>query len=111
MREDGAIARAAAEWEARLTPMAEAVAPGPPPARAWRWIESRPGPKGPSPARFAVWKALAMLASGAAAALVVMRVVLPPQKAATASYVAVLSDPKTQKPVLYVSAGRKDTQL
>lgn len=113
MRDDATIARAVSEWEARLAPMAEAVAPLRPPRRVWDGILARLGPERPvSRARGAWWKALALLASGAAAAMVFMTVLLPPQKpAATAAYVAVLSDPKTQKPVLYVSAGRNDMHL
>ncbi len=111
MREDAALARAAAEWEARLAPMAGAVAPVRPPRRVWEEISARIGP-GASPARSrgGLWKAFALLASGAAAALVFMTVMLPPQKPG-GEYVAVLSDPKTQKPVLLVSAGRRDTRL
>ena len=109
MGEDATIARAVAEWEARLNPMAEAVAPRTPPARVWREIENRLGPAKSEKGFF--WKAIGLVATGAAAALLLMTVILPPEKAATASYVAVLSDPKTQKAVLYVSAGRKDNQL
>jgi anti-sigma-K factor RskA len=110
IREDAALARLVAEWEARLVPMAEAVAPVQPPRRVWQEIQARIG-RGPAPAKAGGWwKAFALLASGAAAALVFMTVMLPPQKAA-GEYVAILSDPKTQKPVLLVSAGRRDTTL
>ena len=111
MREDATLARAVSEWEARLAPMAQAVAPVRPPRRVWEEIAARIG-TGASPARSrgALWKAFALLASGAAAALVFMTVLLPPQKSG-GEYVAVLSDPKTQKPVLLVSAGRKDKAL
>ncbi len=113
MREDAALARTVAEWDARLAPMAETVAPRRPPARVWQEIAARLGPeKPPARASASLWKALALLASGAAAALVFMTVLVPPQKPAVpAAYVAVLSDPRTQKPVLYVTAGRKDMQL
>jgi anti-sigma-K factor RskA len=112
MREDAALARLAAEWEGRLAPMARAVAPVQPPRRVWEEIQARIG-RGPAPARArgGFWKAFALLASGAAAALVFMTVMLPPQKAEGGEYVAVLSDPKTQKPVLLVSAGRKGREL
>jgi anti-sigma-K factor RskA len=111
MREDGAIARAVAEWESRLGPLAEAVAPHRPPARVWEGIEGRLGIEARTAPAFSFWKVLALLASGAAAALVFMAVVLPPQKAPGAGYVALLSDPKTQKPVLYVAARRQDREL
>jgi anti-sigma-K factor RskA len=110
IRQDAALARLVAEWVARLAPMAEAVAPVQPPQRVWQEIQARIG-RGPAPAKAGGWwKAFALLASGAAAALVFMTVMLPPQKAA-GEYVAILSDPKTQKPVLLVSAGRRDTTL
>lgn len=112
MRGDAALARAVSEWEARLAPMAGAVAPRRPPQRVWSGIVARLGPERPAArAGGAWWKALALLASGAAAAMVFMTVLLPPKPAPTAAYVAVLSDPKTQKAVLYVSAGRNDTHL
>jgi anti-sigma-K factor RskA len=112
MREDAALARTVAEWEARLVPMAGAVAPVRPPRRVWSEIEARIGPAAPA-ARAAggFWRVFALIASGAAAALVFMTVLVPPQKPAGGEYVAVLSDPKTQKPVLLVSAGRKGTTL
>ena len=112
MREDGALARAAAEWEARLAPMAAAVAPVRPPRRVWAEIEARLGPAAQPGRKGGFWRVVALMASGAAAALVFMTVLLPPQKPADAGeYVAVLSDPKTQKPVLLVSAGRRDRSL
>ena len=111
MREDAALARTVAEWEERLAPMAGAVAPVRPPQRVWDEIQARIGPgAAPAKARGGLWKAFALLASGAAAALVFMTVMLPPQKAG-GEYVAVLSDPKTQRPVLLVSAGRKEREL
>jgi anti-sigma-K factor RskA len=60
-----------------------------------------------------LWRGLALVASGAAAAIVFMTVVVPllPFSAAGASYVALLSDPQTQRPVLIVSARRNETTL
>ena len=112
LREDAALARVVAEWEARLLPMSEAVAPVAPPARVWKAIEARVGK--PRPARTGgFWRAVALLASGAAAAAVFMAVLLPLQRpdGAAGEYVAVLSDPKTQKPVLFVSADRQGRTL
>ena len=111
MREDGAIARAAAEWEARLGPLAGAVAPRRPPERVWRAIEARLGAAAPA-RRSSWWRGLALVATGAAAALVVMAVFLPTQQPpSAASYVAVLSDARTQRAVLYVSASRRGAEL
>jgi len=109
MREDAAIARAVAEWQGRLAPMAASVAERRPPARLWREIEARLSPAAPSRRGF-LWKGLGLAAGGAAAAVVVMAV-FPALQRPTAGYIALLSDPRTQKPVLIVSARRNDTDL
>jgi anti-sigma-K factor RskA len=110
MRDDAALAAAVAQWEARLGPMAEAVAPVTPPERLWRQIEARLS----APARSSWWKTLGIFASGAVAALLAVAILLPRPQAPQglpAAYVAVLSDPKTQKAVLIVSAGRRESAL
>lgn len=113
MREDAAIARAVSEWEARLAPLAQAVSPRNPPARVWNEILARLGPSHSSPgSKGRFWRGLGLVASGAAAALVLMAVFLLLQRqAGPAGYVALLSDPRTQKPVLMVSARRDETYL
>ena len=113
MREDADLARAVAEWEGRLLPMAAAVAPVRPPRRVWEEIQARLGGSArPAREKGAFWRMFALMATGAAAALVFMTVLLPLQQPAPGGeYVAVLSDPKTQKPVLLVSAGRRDATL
>ena len=130
MREDAATALAVARWEARLAPMAAAVAAVAPPARVWRAIRQRLGQAG-APRRglwesLAFWRNLGLAATGMAAALLAAIVLIapqPPQPAPApvvlrapsnemvASYLAVLSDPKTQKPIIVVSAGRSSTDL
>lgn len=129
-RADAAIARAVERWEARLAPMAQGVAPVQPPARLWRAIAARA--KGTAAASgglwesVAFWRTFALFTGGTAAALfmvvlftappapvpgpapVVLRV---PSSEMGASYLAVLSDPKTQKPMIVVSAGRSSTDL
>jgi anti-sigma-K factor RskA len=87
--------------------MAEAVAPITPPAGVWRRIEQRLEAR----KSFSWWKALGLMASGAVAALLVVAVLLPTDKAAQAAYVAVLSDPKTNQPVLVATAERADMAL
>jgi len=59
------------------------------------------------------WRGLGLVASGAAAALLLITVLpsLFPFVAASASYVALLSDPRTQRPVLIVSVRRNETIL
>ena len=111
MREDPALARSAAQWEERLMPLAEAIAPAQPPVSAWSRIEARTGGSAAGPKdRGFLWRALGLVASGAAAALLVMAMVLPLQRPG-GEYVALLSDPKTQKPVLLVTAGRRESRL
>jgi anti-sigma-K factor RskA len=107
MRDDAALAAAVAQWEARLAPMAEAVAPVAPPARVWARIETRLGRR----AKSSWWKTLGIFASGAVAALLAVAVLLPRPQGLPASYVAVLSDPRTQKAVMVVSAGRRESAL
>jgi anti-sigma-K factor RskA len=115
MREDAALARAVSEWEARLAPMAETVASRRPPARVWKEIEARLGPESQQrePERRSFWRGLGLAAGGALAALAFMLVVLPALQTPRSeqAYVALLSEPKTQRPVLYISARRDGSEL
>lgn len=128
MTEDAAIARAAAEWEMRLAPMTAAIAPVSPPARVWRAIQERleagQARAGGVWANLVFWRNLGLAASGMAAALLVAIGFIAPQAPApapvvlrvpsnemAATYLAVLSDLKTQKPMLVVSAGRNSNDL
>jgi anti-sigma-K factor RskA len=123
LREDAALARAVAEWEARLTPLAQAVQPVRAPARVWDGIEARLGSTEAGSSRrsgwwdrVGFWRPLGILASGAMAALLAVVVLLPAEKAPPAesmpaAYIAVLSDPKTQRPVLVATAARQDARL
>jgi anti-sigma-K factor RskA len=124
MREDAALSRSVYEWQERLSPMTESVAPVAPPGRVWKEIEARLGPAKKDGAFRLSWRAsslwtsslpraLGLVASGAVAAALFMTLLLPAlqKPAGTSSYVAVLSDPRTQKPVLFVSAGRKGSRL
>lgn len=106
--EDPELAREVARWEARLAPLAEAVQPVAPPARVWLRIEQRLTFRKP----LSLWKALGLVASGAAAALIAVAVLPPPPSTGVpASYIALLSDPKTSHPVLVATAGRTDKVL
>ena len=129
VREDAAMAMAVARWEARLAPLAGAVAPVLPPARLWRAIQQQTGQAASVAGlwnRVSFWRTLGLAASGMTAALLVANVLVSrqPQQPAPApvvlrvpsneippSYFAVLSDAKTGKPVLLVSAGRQSDQL
>ena len=108
MRDDPELMKEVQAWETRLAPMAQAIEPVAPPARLWNQIERQLGP-GKKPSSF--WKALGFMAAGAAAAMVAVAVLLPLQGDSTAAYVAVLSDPKTQRPVLVATAERADKVL
>lgn len=103
MRDDPELMKEIRSWEARLAPMAQAVEPAAPPARVWHRIERQLSPN----RKASFWKALGLIASGAAAALLMVAVLLPrPQPGISAAYVAVLSDPKTNRPVLVATAER-----
>jgi anti-sigma-K factor RskA len=128
MREDAALAMTVARWETRLAPMSGAVQPVQPPARVWRKIRERTNPDGSAQGLWnsvGFWRSLGLAASGMVAALLVTTLLVSPQAPQStqppaalapagtivASYLAILSDAKTQKPVLVVSAGRKSDQL
>jgi len=134
LREDASLRFAVEAWQSRLMPMAAAVDPVQPPGRVWKEIASRisvPANGAMSATgglwnSLAFWRSLGVMASGAAAALLAAVVVFapeapvpapPPQivrvpsRDMQASYVAVLSDPRTQKPVLLAAALRDSDQL
>ena len=107
MRDDPELMKEVQAWETRLAPMAQAIEPVAPPARLWNQIERQLW----SRTKSSWWKALGWMAAGAAAAMVAVAVLLPLQGDSTAAYVAVLSDPKTQRPVLVATAERADKVL
>jgi len=129
--QESALADAVRDWELRLAPLAAAAIPVQPPARVWRAIEERlEGGRSATPpglwANLAFWRNLGLVASGVAAGLLVaIGVIAPkapdpapqpvvvrvPSSEMAASYLAVLADPKTQKPMLIVSAGRSSNEL
>ena len=125
-----ALADAVRDWELRLAPLAVAAVPVQPPARVWRAIEERldgdartAAPPGLW-ANLGFWRNLGLVASGVATGLLVAVGVISPKAPApqpvvikvpssemAATYLAVLSDAKTQKPMLIVSAGRSSHDL
>ena len=108
LRDDPELSREVAAWEARLAPMADALPPVAPPPRVWPRIEQQLSSRKPS----SLWKALGLLASGAVAALLAVAVFLPPRPAGVpASYVAVLTDPKSNAAVLVATAERSGSML
>lgn len=130
MREDASIALAVARWEERLAPLGGAIAPVEPPARVWRAVEEtiarRGGAKPGAWENVAFWRGFGLSAGGMAAALLAALMLLAPQpplpapppvvlrvpaNEMAASYLAVLTDPKTQRPAIVVSAGRNSSEL
>ena len=130
MAEDPVLAAAVQDWELRLAPMVAAVAPVQPPARVWQAIEERIGGAAVRPdgvwGNLAFWRNLGLAASGMAAGLLAAIVFIAPRAPSpapapvvvrvpsgemAATYLAVLSDPKTQRPMLVVSAGRSSNEL
>jgi anti-sigma-K factor RskA len=107
MRDDAELMKEVQAWETRLAPMAQAIEPLAPPARVWHQIERQLG----SRTKSSWWRALGWMAAGAAAAMVAVAVLLPLGSDSTAAYVAVLSDPKTNRPVLVATAERADKVL
>ncbi|MBI3376225.1 MAG: anti-sigma factor [Betaproteobacteria bacterium] len=130
---DAALRRTVDEWQRRLAPMAAAIAPVTPPRRVWLAIAARiAAPSSSGPAHKGLWENLVfwrttgLAASGVAAALLAAVVWVAPERPQPApapqivrvpadvvppSYVAVLADPMTRKPVLMVAAARKSDQL
>jgi anti-sigma-K factor RskA len=130
MRDDAQLRIVVAGWEARLAPMAEAVAPVSPPRRVWSAISERiagtPAVRDGLWNSLGFWRGLGLAASGATAALFTAlvlfapdaplpapapQIVRVPASELPAAYVAVLSDPGTRKPVLMVAAARHSDQL
>lgn len=134
-RDHATVKLMVSEWEARLTPMAEAIPERTPPARLWPTIAARIAAADVRKrsgagiwANLAFWRGIGVLGSAAAVALLAVLVfrppekievqvpievvrLLPPKNEIPPSYLAVLEDPKTHKPVLLVMAARKSDQL
>lgn len=129
LEQDAALGSRAQEWAARLDPLSQSVQAVRPPARLWRAIQTRLG-AAPGGAglweSLAFWRGLGLAASGAAASLLFVLVALGPgaprsapapvvlrvpSNEMPATYLAVLSDPKTHKPMLVAAASRSSDQL
>ncbi len=103
MRDDADLRRSVAEWQERLMPMAQAIAPVNPPKRVWRKIEQRiQQPRRKSNVLDSVnfWRGLALVASSFAFG-VMLFFGIAPQKEVLPNYVAVLADAKHQ-PVMTI---------
>jgi len=127
-REDAALSRTVAEWQERLAPLAAGVKPVAPPARLWRAIEERVRPEsgGSLWDSLTFWRGIGLAAGGAAAVLIAAVALVSPAPPVPAPapvvvkvpsaemaeiYLAVLSDPKTQKPLVLITANRRAEQM
>ncbi|MGH8750636.1 MAG: anti-sigma factor [Burkholderiales bacterium] len=108
MKYDPALRGTVADWENRIYPLLEAAPEIMPPARVWNAIKARIA--GGSTAPMGFWRMLGLFSSGLAAVLV-LYLSLAPRPDAPPAYMALLSDPKTQQPVLLVSAQRNSPEL
>jgi anti-sigma-K factor RskA len=70
-KDDDVIAALVRHWEDALTPLAERVPAVDPPARVWREIESRLGPRASPLAPASFWRAFGLMAGGLASVLLV----------------------------------------
>ena len=132
MKGDANLRIAVQAWQSRLVPIVAAIDPVDPKDRVWDAIVRRTAAAETSPAQaglwnsLALWRAIGLAASGATAALLVSVIVFAPEAPRPASapqivrvpaselpaaYFAVLSDPKSQKPVLAVSARRTSDRM
>ena len=117
--EDAALAADVARWDERLAPLVAAVPAVAPPRRLWRDIEARirGAPVRENLAgRLRFWRVLGLAASLACTVLVAAGIVLLQKTQRPAaqfpdSYLAVLSDPKSARAVLVVSAARHGSTL
>jgi len=117
LEEDAALRRTVAEWQDRLTPMAEFAPVARPSPQVWQAIESELKLK---PRRsfwmglredLAFWRGLGMASTAAAAVLAtVLLTRLPTPEAPIADYVAMLADDKAQ-PVMLITGDARRREL
>ncbi len=103
MRDDADLRRVVAEWQERLMPMAQAIAPVNPPKRVWRKIEQRIQQRQRKSSfldSLNFWRGLALIASSFAFGLLLFSGIAP-QRQDLPTYVAVLADGKHQ-PIMTV---------
>lgn len=98
-----ALRGAVAQWQLRLAPLADSVAPVAPPARVWSGIEARLFPVDAATApprwwrRLGVWRALSGMATAAVVALVVIG--QQPPAAAPPIVVLLAANPQVAQPL------------
>jgi anti-sigma-K factor RskA len=115
--EDATLKQTVAEWQDRLHPLAEFVAPVPPPAQTWQDLERRLGLRPPPRRSFwlglredlSFWRGLGMVSTALATILLtVLLTRLPEPGAPAVSYVAMLADDHAQPAMVITGdAGRR----
>lgn len=105
LEQDAALRRLVDDWEARLTPLAEGVAPIDPPARVWQAVQSRIAPPR---RRVVLWDCLNFwrtvgLVGGALALALLIYIGVRPSFVPPPTYIAVLNDNRAH-PAWMVSA-------
>jgi anti-sigma-K factor RskA len=116
LHQDADLRNITAEWQQRLAPMAEFAGDVQPPHSVWRCIERRLDLKRKASAwqfwlneNIAFWRGLGMVSTGLAALLLVV-VLTRTAEAPAISYIATLTDDKTQTAML-VTADRRHKAL
>lgn len=122
MRDSATVRRAVAEWQDRLSPMAELAPAGEVPPRVWNTIESRLDLHGRSPEHkpsfwrglredLSFWRGLGMSSTALAAILIAVLLTRQPEPIVPAtSYVAMLADDKSQ-PIAYVTGDARRGEM
>ena len=115
MRDDADLRRAAMEWQERLAPIAQAVAPVTPPERVWRNIEKRIAGNKPNNPRASIWQSLNLwrgiaLAATSFALATLLYYGPAPQTEQRTAYVAVLANEQHQ-PMMVVRYVQGQSEL
>jgi anti-sigma-K factor RskA len=112
LHQDAGLRDITAEWQQRLAPMAEFAGDVKPPKSVWTGIERRLGLKRKASAwqfwlneNLAFWRSLGMVSTGLAALLLVV-VLTRTADVPAISYVATLTDDKTQTAMLVTADSR-----
>lgn len=108
MHQDADLRNIAAQWQQRLSPMAEFAGDVNPPKSVWRGIERRLNLKKSATAgwqfwlneNLAFWRNLGMVSTGLAAMLLVLVMSMLTVDAPVINYVATLTDEKAQTAIL-----------
>ena len=113
MHQDADLRNITAQWQQRLTPMAEFAGDVRPPNSVWTGIERRLNLKQKATGwqfwlneNLAFWRSLGMVSTGLAALLLVIVMTKPAVDTPSISYVATLSDEKAQTALLLTADSR-----